>query len=139
MVDSSSYCCSTGPFTGASIVQSPRDYTADIGGSAVFQCTVGAPDKQTIGFEIFNENITTADSNCITTSTIGVCSRVIESHIVSLTCDYSIGNQINCILSVHDLSRSSDVFCRVLNQSTVEATERAELIVSGMIETSQGN
>ena len=107
----------------------------------MFQCTASAPNIHlyTIGFKIFNDNITTADNNCVNISTIRTCSRVIESHHVSLTCDYSIGHQINCTLSVNNISRSSDVFCRVLNQSTVEAMEAAELVVSGIESSEQGH
>ena len=125
-------------FTGATIIQSPRDYTAAVGSSAVFQCTASAPNIQlhTIEFKIFNDSITTADNNCLNNSTIRICSRVIESQLVSLICEYSIGYRINCRLSVHDLSRSSEVFCRVLHQSTVEAMEVAELILK---ETPQGH
>ena len=35
-----------------------------MGGSAVFQCTARVPNRRTIGFELFGENITTADINC---------------------------------------------------------------------------
>ena len=132
-------------FLGAdktNITQPPQDYTATVGTSAVFQCTAQVPNQRTIQFEMFGENITTDDSNCITTGfsiiPMRTCNRVIESHVVSLTCDYSIEYQINCTLSVNNVSRSSDVFCRVINQSTVEATERAELMVVSEIESSQG-
>ena len=105
----------------------------------MFRCTAHGTNQQTIGFEIFSKNITTDENNCITNFSIRTCNRVIESHLVSLTCDYSIEYQINCILSVDSVSRSSDVFCRVLNQSTVEATETAELMVVSGIESSQGH
>ena len=108
----------------------------------MFQCTAQVPNQRTIEFEIFGENIATDDSNCITTGfsiiPMRTCNRIIDTYLVSLTCDYSIEYQINCTLSVDNVTRSSDVFCRVLNQSTVEATERAELMVVSGIESSQG-
>ena len=103
----------------------------------MFQCTARVPNRRTIGFEIFGENITTADINCTTNSFIRTCNRVIDSHLVSLTCDYSTGYQINCTLSVDNVTRSSEVFCRVLNQS-VEAMERAAVLVVDGMESSKG-
>ena len=126
-------------FSGSLITQPPQDHTATVGSSAVFKCTIRVPNLRTIGFKIFGENITTAYNNCTTNSSIRICNRIIDSHLVSLICDYSIDYQINCTLSVDNVSRSSDVFCRVLNQSTVEATERAELMVVSGIESSQGH
>ena len=98
----------------------------------MFQCTACVPNRRIIGFEIFGEKITTADKSSCTTnvsSLIRTCNRVIDSHLVSLTCDYSTDYQINCTLSVDNVTRSSEVFCRVLNQSTVEAMEAAVLVV----------
>ena len=98
----------------------------------MFQCTALVPNIRTIEFEIFNGSITTDDNNCTRISTIiKTCSRVIDSHPVSLACDYSTDNQMNCTLSVKNLSRSSEVICRVLDQSTVLAMEEAQLVVSG--------
>ena len=98
----------------------------------MFQCTARVPNRSTIGFEIFGENITTADKKSCTTNysiLTRTCNRVTDSHLVSLTCDYSTDYQINCTLSVDNVTRSSEVFCRVLNQSTVEAMERAAVLV----------
>ena len=98
----------------------------------MFQCIALVPNIRTIEFEIFNGSITTADNNCTRISaTIKTCSRVIDSHPVSLACDYSIDNQMNCTLSVENMTRSSEVICRVLDQSTVLAMETAQLVVSG--------
>ena len=97
----------------------------------MFQCTACVPNQRTITFEIFGENITTADKSCTINSSIRTCNRVIDSHLVSLTCDYSTDYQINCTLSVDNVTRSSEVFCRVLNQSTIEAMERAAVLVVG--------
>ena len=103
----------------------------------MFQCTARFLNQPTIAFEIFEENITT---NCITnfSTPIRTCNRVIDSHLVSLTCDYSTDYQINCTLSVDNVTRSSEVFCRVLNQSTVEAMERAAVLVVDGMESSKG-
>ena len=126
-------------FLDVFISEPPQDYTATVGSRAVFRCTAHGTNQRTIGFEIFSKNITTDDNTrCITSFSIRTCNTVIESHLVSLTCDYSIGNQINCTLSVDSVSRSSDVFCRVLNKSTVEATDRAELILEKIQPTAQG-
>ena len=128
-------------FSGAvkSTISKPlQDNTVSMGGSAVFQCTACVPNRRTIGFEIFGENITTADINCTTNSPIRTCNRVIDSHLVSLTCDYSTDYQINCTLSVDNVTRSSGVFCRVLNQSTVEAMERAAVLVVDEMESLKG-
>ena len=98
----------------------------------MFQCTACVPNRRTIGFEIFGENITTADKmSCTTNYSIltRTCNRVIDSHLVNLTCNYSIDYQINCTLSVDNVTRSSEVFCRILNQSTIEAMEAAVLVV----------
>ena len=97
-------------------------------------------NQPTIAFEIFEENITTADINCTTniSTPIRTCNIIIDNHLVSLTCDYSTGYQINCTLSVDSVTRSSEVFCRVLNQSTVEAMERAAVLVVDGMESSKG-
>ena len=50
---------------------------------------------------------------------------------MSLTCDYSFENQMKCTLSVENLTRSSEVIGKVLDQSTVLAMRSAELVVSG--------
>ena len=98
----------------------------------MFQCIASAQNIRTIEFEIFNGSITTADNNCIKNSLIiKTCIRVIDSHPVSLTCDYSFENQMNCTLSVENLTRSSEVICKVLYQSTVLAMEEARLVMSG--------
>ena len=114
-------------FLGVFISEPPQDHTVTVGSRALFRCTVLGTNKLSIGFEIFSKNITTDDNICIGSFSIVICNRVID--LVSLTCDFSIENQINCTLSVDSVSRSSDVFCRLLNQSTVVATERAELIL----------
>ena len=107
----------------------------------MFQCTALFLNQPTIAFEIFEENITTADINCTTniSTPIRTCNIIIDNHLVSLTCDYSTGYQINCTLSVDSVTRSSEVFCRVLNQSTVEAMERAAVLVVDGMESSKGN
>ena len=93
----------------------------------MFQCTASAPYIRNIQFEIFNATITIDE--CTINSLIRTCSRVIDSHPVSATCDYSIDNQINCTLSVNNLTRSSEVICRVLQlgQTTVETMAAAQL------------
>ena len=97
----------------------------------MFQCTALVPNIRTIEFEIFNGSITTDDNNCIRISTIiKTCSRVIDSRPVSLTCDYSFESQMNCSLSVNNLTRSSEVICRVLERSTMLAMRSAQLVVS---------
>ena len=106
----------------------------------MFQCTASVPNQRTIAFEIFGENITTADINCTTniSTPIRTCNRIIDNHLVSLNCDYSTDYQINCTLSVDNVTRSSEVFCRVLNQSTVEVMERAAVLVVDGMESSKG-
>ena len=72
-------------FSGTSITQSPQNYTVSPGGSAVFQCTARFLNRRTVAFEIFGENITTADINCTTKffTPIRTCNRVTDSHPVS--------------------------------------------------------
>ena len=127
-------------FLDVFISEPPQDYTATVGSRAVFRCTVRGTNKLSIGFEIFSKNITTDDNTCIASFSIVICNTVIDSHLVSLTCDFSIENQINCTLTVDSVSRSSDVYFRLLNKTlaSVEATRRAELILERIQPTAQG-
>ena len=49
---------------------------------------------------------------------------------MALSCDYSIGYQISCLLRVDNLTTKdkSNVTCRILDDSTSEATRTAKLL-----------
>ena len=89
---------------------------------------------------MFGETITTNDMSCTTTVpfTKRSCTKSItrnilgsiSQHSMALSCDYSTGYQISCLLRVDNLTSkdTSNVTCRILEGSTSEATRTAKLL-----------
>ena len=103
------------------------------------------PQNREVEFEMFGETVRTNDSSCETTKpsfTKRSCNKLItrnvlgniRNHNMMLNCDYSTGYQISCLLRVDNLtdSDSSNVTCRILKGSTIEATRTAKLLPPGM-------
>ena len=104
------------------------------------------PQNREVEFEMFGKTVRTNDSSCTTAMpsftkrtcikqiTRNVPGNISHHSMVLLSCDYSTGYQISCLLRVDNLtdSDSSNVTCRILKGSTIEATRTAKLLPPGM-------
>ena len=127
----------TGNNGETTITQPPSDTRASDSGTAEFKCVASVPQNREVEFEMFGKTVRTDDSTCTTVMpslTKRTCdkqiTRNISTHSMTLSCDYSTGYQINCSLKVDKLKDkdSSNVTCRILYGSTIEATRTAKLL-----------
>ena len=135
------FCTQTGNNGQTTITQAPSDTRASDSGTAEFKCLASVPQNREVEFEMFGETITTNDNSCKTTEpsfTKRSCNKlitrnisgIISQHSMALSCNYSTGYQISCLLRVNNLmsNDTSNVTCRILEGSTSEATRTAKLL-----------
>ena len=137
------FCTLTGNNSQTTITQAPSDTRASDSGTAEFKCAASVPQNREVEFEMFGETVRTSDSSCTTaipSFTKRTCDKQItrnvlgntSHHSMILSCDYSTGYQISCLLVVDNLwsKDTSNVTCRILAGSAIETTRTAKLLAS---------